>query len=284
MVKREEPMTRRGRIVWIVPALLLLTACGEAAGGDGGSQSSPDAAPPPAEPVCDEVTHRAVIEGVDSFECPEEPAVVTIRDRYTFEIFKYEASHPLADADRAFPCAVSEGTAYEAPAVPTEACSRPGVRPWHSVRWEDARRACERVGEGWRLCDGEELARACGGPMGNAYTYGPQFEPGACNVLQSYIDPASEKPREAPTGAHEQCVSEEGVYDLTGNLWEWTGDRDNSDPNTHYYQGAGWQIIAERHRRSDQTCTTRTQTRGFVASTFANPFVGFRCCRTRRGD
>jgi hypothetical protein len=228
--------------------------------------------------ICDLTTHQVNLPG--PFTCPRSPLTKTITGAgKTFEIFKYEASHPLATAAQAFPCAVSDGIGFEMPAVPTQACSRAGVRPWHSVNWNDAKAACEQWSDGWRLCSLEELARACEGPTGTRYTWGATWEDGQCNLLDAYRDDGTNRTSEAPTGAFEGCTSAEGVADANGNLWEWVSDRDGTDPRRHKYIGAGWKIIAQRHDKSEQTCRTETLVPGISGETYSSGYVGFRCCR-----
>lgn len=258
----------------LVP-LCLIAACGEGAGGDSEDEGADAAAAPPVEAVCDDVTGRAVVEG--EFACPGEPEAVTVMGRYRYEIFKYEASHPLATAELAFPCASSTGRAFEAPRQTSPACSRAGVKPWHSVRWDDADRACKAAGTDWRLCTGEELARACAGPDGWAYTYGATFDNGRCNLRESYAPGG--KAGEAPSGALDGCVSAEGAYDLTGNLWEWSRDVDADDGATRIAYGAGWRTIPQRHTENFLVCDTQNVVPGISARSYANPDMGFRCCR-----
>ena len=230
----------------------------------------------PVEPNCNETTRRADLDG--PFACAAEPEYVEVVDRgRPFHIFKYEASHPLADGTDAFPCAVVQGESYEAPEGDAEACSVAGVIPWHSVRWNDANAACEAIG--WRMCSRQELVRACQGPEGYAYTFGPTFEGGACNVREAYRGNDSMSGSVAPAGHFERCVSGEGAHDLTGNLWEWSNERDDSDGSTRFYHMAGWKTIAERHRDTDQVCNIESRIPGFSARSFMKEYVGFRCCR-----
>lgn len=230
----------------------------------------------PVEITCNDTTRRADLDG--PFACEGDPEFVEVIDRgRPFHIFKYEASHPLATAERAFPCAVTRGEPFEAPSGATDACSRAGVTPWHNVRWDDADAACEAIG--WRMCSGQELIRACQGPNGFAYTFGPTFENGRCNLREAYRSGDTMSGSVAPSGHFEDCVSAEGVHDLTGNLWEWSDERDESDGSTRFYHSAGWKTIAERHRDSDQVCTIDSRIPGFSARSFAKEFVGFRCCR-----
>jgi formylglycine-generating enzyme required for sulfatase activity len=259
----------------------LVVAILPACGASEGSSSDPVtdaavAAPDAAEAVCDDVTRRAVLEG--PFACDASPEVVEVQgETHRFAIFKYEASHPLATADLAFPCAASQGESWEAPDERTAACSREGVRPWHSVRWSDASAACEAAGEGFRLCTNAELVRACEGPEGYAYAFGNAFDAQACNIRQVYETGGAAS--EAPTGDFAECVSSEGVVDINGNVWEWNGDIDAADRDAHVYQGAGWRIIPEMHRETDQTCAKTVRLPGLSARSFASSNVGFRCCK-----
>ncbi len=191
--------------------------------------------------------------------CPAAPDLVSFD---AFEMFRFEASHPTATAVEAYPGDVT------APAEPAPACSVMFVRPWHSVTWAAAGAACEKAG--FRLCKAAELLRACGGPDGRRWTFGGTFNDRACNLRQVYMAPGAAQPSEAPCGGFEDCVSAEGVYDLTGNLWEWVQERPD-------YVGAGWRLIAEQHRDEDLVCTAA------ISSTpdFDSTDVGFRCCRDK---
>lgn len=242
-------------------ALLVALVLGCAEDSDDEEQVSTDAA------VVDEADAEGATGcGEPEFQRVQGPGL-------NFDIFAYEASHPDADGDAAWP-----GAADGAPA-PTAGppCSRPGVRPWHSIKWRDADAACKQIG--WRLCTGEEWQRACQGPDGTAYTYGSSFKAGVCNVREGYRAEGTDFASESPTGHFAGCVSAEGLFDMTGNLWEWTAERDESDAQIRYYQGAGWRTIAERHRDQNLVCTEKTRLLRLSAPSFANQDVGFRCCR-----
>lgn len=265
---------RRGWLLLGVFALACDDAGEDGAGGgvmieDGGMQQGI---------TCDPVAKAAVIpDAPDSFACAAAPETITVG---TIEMFKYEASHPLASADEAYPCGngqPDDDVEYHAPPGDAEPCSVAGVRPWHTIKWEAADAACEAIG--WRLCTGEELLDACQGDDGRAYAYGDGFEAGGCNVREAFRADGAELASEAPTGSFERCESPTGAFDVNGNLWEWTSDREESDARARYYQGAGWRTIAQRHSDINQQCGTTTLVRGFSASSFANPDVGFRCCR-----
>lgn len=79
------------------------------------------------------------------------------------------------------------------------------------LRHEDAREAC--AARGMRLCTRKEWRRACMGPGGLRYPYGERFDPYACATRAMGI---------RPSGSQLRCRSAYGVYDLSGNAWEWT--------------------------------------------------------------
>jgi len=259
---------------WMVLALL-----GCDSGGDGGAQQAGDGGlEADAEAfTCDETLRRAVLNAPPAnFACGGAPETITVGG--SVEMFKYEASHPLASDRSAFPCADRGEVDFQAPDVPSEACSAAGVRPWHSVKWDTADSACRAIG--WRLCSTAELQRACGGDDNLTYAYGAAFEGGKCNVREAYRAEGATTASEAPTGEFAECESPSGGFDLNGNLWEWSADRLEEDARARTYQGAGWRTIAQRHTDIDQACNTQVQLRGFSAPSFANEYVGFRCCRS----
>ena len=231
--------------------------------------------------VCDASSLRAI--GCGPYTCKTAPEALTLTGTETdpnhqFRIFKYEASHPLATAMESHPCSQipnpdpnrSVPLNYQAADAPTEPCSVAGVIPWHTVRFRDAQTACESIG--WRLCTREEFLRACQGPSRNAYPYGSTFEGGRCNVNSTISEIAK-------TGQFSGCESDEGGFDLNGNLWEWTSHTDPQDSRARFYQGAGWKIVAERHQAVELRCETDTRLPGLSAPTYQATTVGFRCCQ-----
>lgn len=122
------------------------------------------------------------------------------------------------------------------------AVSAPGVVPQGYITGIQARDACDRAGK--RLCTDAEWLRACQGAAGTTYPYGSAREPGRCNDARTchpavqYFESSdgsvfsmighaclNQLPDGlARTGAHAGCVSEDGAFDLMGNLHEWTAD------------------------------------------------------------
>ncbi|MEK7706093.1 MAG: SUMF1/EgtB/PvdO family nonheme iron enzyme [Myxococcota bacterium] len=90
-----------------------------------------------------------------------------------------------------------------------------GVVPRARVSWYQAKAACENAGK--RLCTLTEWQSACRGPETWLYPYGDDVQDGRCNGFFNYD---ADKP--AVTGAMRECGSAVGVYDMSGNVEEWT--------------------------------------------------------------
>jgi hypothetical protein len=159
-----------------------------------------------------------------------------------------------------------------------------GVVPQAYVSGAQALAACHQAGK--RLCAPVEWRAACGGSEGYAFPYGPDRVPGRCHdrgvnpMLTYHADTEARgwgslelnDPRNieldgtiAKTGAFAECVNDFGLYDMVGNLHEWT-----ADPNGTF-QGGYW-------------LDTSLHGDGCAYRTIAHPFdyrdysIGFRCC------
>jgi formylglycine-generating enzyme required for sulfatase activity len=89
------------------------------------------------------------------------------------------------------------------------------VEPASGVSYYQAKAACENAGK--RLCTQVEWERACRGPTALLYPYGDSSDDKACNGFFNY---ATTNPM--VTGSLKTCVSPYGVFDMSGNLSEWT--------------------------------------------------------------
>lgn len=92
--------------------------------------------------------------------------------------------------------------------------NRAGAVPTTKIDWADAAKLCERAGK--RLCTEGEWEAACSGAAHRAFPYGAALEKGRC-VSQGKKVKGPQK-----SGAKSGCVTAEGVFDLSGNVAEWT--------------------------------------------------------------
>jgi hypothetical protein len=162
--------------------------------------------------------------------------------------------------------------------------SLPGVMPQAYVSGAQALAACREAGK--RLCAPVEWRAACGGSQGYAFPYGPDRAAGRCHdsgvnpmlTLHANAQARGYGPFElndprnveldgtlAKTGAYPDCVNDFGLYDMVGNLHEWT-----ADPNGTF-QGGYW-LDTSLH---GDGCAYRTIAHPFDYSDYS---IGFRCC------
>jgi formylglycine-generating enzyme required for sulfatase activity len=156
-----------------------------------------------------------------------------------------------------------------------------GVYPFILVSFYEANELCAE--EGKRLCDEAEWTFACEGEEARPYPYGYVREPEACVVDQGwrpYIETAL-RPRGGPaamaemdrlwqgmaSGVQPRCRSPFGVYDMTGNIDEWTRSvREGERPSI--LKGGYWGPVRTRCRPSTRS---HDENHMFYQQ-------GFRCC------
>jgi hypothetical protein len=213
-----------------------------------------------------------------SAKCPSEMASVENR----FCIDRWEGS--LVERGEA-----EKTTPWSAYAPPADghvyiARSAAGVVPQAYISAGQAEGACRTAGK--RLCAPVEWRMACGGSQGFAYPYGPKRVAGKCHdsgVAPMLVFHAAEMkkgwgpielndPRNnqldgtvAKTGAFPDCINDYGVYDMVGNLHEWTADTNGT------FQGGYW-LDTSLH---GDGCAYRTISHGYGYHDYS---TGFRCC------
>ncbi|HJL01643.1 MAG TPA: SUMF1/EgtB/PvdO family nonheme iron enzyme [Polyangiaceae bacterium LLY-WYZ-15_(1-7)] len=200
-----------------------------------------------------------------------------------FCVDRYEASLALVGAGGA----LTPWSPYFNPGdARVRALSVAAAVPQGYITGRQAAAACAEAGK--RLCTDAEWLRACRGASERVFPYGDARDPGVCNDARA-MHPAVEyfgtsadwiwsmlghpcinqlPASLAPTGDHPGCVSEDGAYDMVGNLHEWTADPDGT------FRG-GFYADTERNGPGCLYRTTAHSTGHWDYST------GFRCCADR---
>ncbi|HTL12479.1 MAG TPA: SUMF1/EgtB/PvdO family nonheme iron enzyme [Bdellovibrionota bacterium] len=156
-----------------------------------------------------------------------------------------------------------------------------GLNPMIMVTWPESKAICES--EGKRLCTEEEWNFACEGPEALPYPYGFERDPKTCNIDKEWIPFHGDRmlPRNLdrsgaemarlwkglPSGSMPGCKSVFGVYDLTGNVDEWTQSSVPGGRKT-ILKGGYWGPVRTRCRPSTRS---HDEKHAFYQQ-------GFRCC------
>lgn len=198
---------------------------------------------------------------------------ISLVDLGAVRIMQYEASRPDATAS-------SPGSAGGL------ACSKSNVVPWTNVTWDEASAACCALNvsgscgpTGFRLCEAADWENACKGPLGTCtHSYSSSCAASnttACNGEEYDCNTSSTGDQDClfSTGSStfpgcRTVWSGGSVYDLSGNVKEWTNTSRGSD--LHELRGGGYSNI-EAGRTCDFDYTVGD-------SEFAFPNTGFRCC------
>lgn len=105
------------------------------------------------------------------------------------------------------------------------------------VSWFDARAYCKWAGK--RLPDDKEWEKAARGTDGRSYPWGDEFDINKVNSPVRWGD-LNLIGDTTPVGAFEGGKSVYGLYDMSGNVWEWTASRYEAYPgNTRKSENYG---------------------------------------------
>jgi len=188
-----------------------------------------------------------------------------------------------------------------------EAPNVAGSSPFVMFTYDESVSWC--LARGKRLCFEDEWLLACGGSIETQYPYGNAHIPGMCNddktwrvysqtklnswpyglatdgvntldelydLAERTVDGAiaaehvAELYQADPSGSNAECRNTFGVYDLVGNVEEWTTRRDG-EPNFHGN-------LKGRYWAEPRTCQSNLTSHG---DGFRFYEIGFRCCMDR---
>jgi hypothetical protein len=137
--------------------------------------------------------------------------------------------------------------------------NRKGAVPGSYVSVFQAQDSCFTQGK--KLCTQEQWSLACGGAYGWKYPYGGVYEPRACNTRDTTVYASGTKP---------ECRGYFNIFDMSGNLAEWTDTRSQRNPDFFTVMGGFWE--------SGPAGDCSSARYSYFPQNRHNP-VGFRCCR-----
>jgi formylglycine-generating enzyme required for sulfatase activity len=189
-----------------------------------------------------------------------------------------------------------------------EAPNLVGALPLVMFTFDESAAWCQARGK--RLCFDDEWTRSCEGPTGTSYPYGDPHAPGVCNddepwkvydqsklngwpwtVSKPNVESLSQLLELAravsasakvaadhveslyqaePSGSNTGCVGPAGIFDLCGNVEEWTRRRDGGSGKD--FSGS----LKGRYWAESRTCQNAVKTHG---NAFRFYEIGFRCCK-----
>lgn len=150
-------------------------------------------------------------------------------------------------------------------------------RPLVGVNWYEAEAYCAWLsaisGIPFRLPGEMEWEKAARGVDGRNYPWGNAFQPQWCNTLEGHVMTTT------PVGLYPQGVSPYGLFDASGNVWEWTADwyqaYPGGDPAASDDFGEKFRVLRGGSWSYDRRFA-RCAYRGRLTPDYFTDFVGFR--------
>jgi formylglycine-generating enzyme len=168
-----------------------------------------------------------------------------------------------------------------------------GAHPAWNATWYEAQATCKSKSK--RLCFQSEWTAACEGSTHTPFPYGWNRSHKKCNLDNQWINPhrgaggflfAAKEPevrflelsrldRSVPSGSMEDCQSDFGVADLTGNFDEWTINDEKPKEQSRFaaLKGGAWGHVRNQCRPSSHGHMPEER----------YYFWSFRCCKDAEG-
>ena len=141
--------------------------------------------------------------------------------------------------------------------------NKPGQMPKVNVTWSQAQQLC--AAQGKRLCTEREWERSCKGPGNRRYPYGNNFNANVCATEDAGGNPRGT----AGSGSWAGCRSSFGIYDMSGNVREWTSSTIAPGQPAYIVKGGA---------ANQPDYAVRCAIRQAANPGTASHLIGFRCC------
>ncbi len=143
------------------------------------------------------------------------------------------------------------------------------LQPVVGVSWYEAEAYCkwlkEETGRDYRLPTEEEWEKAASGMKGKVYPWGKEFDPRKANTVESQLGATT------PVMMYPAGKSDYEVFDLSGNVWEWTSSKYSDKEPFPVLRGGSWDYFADVAR-----CALRDRD----VPVYGVNLGGFRCARS----
>ena len=156
------------------------------------------------------------------------------------------------------PPAVASGCNWNAPGR--------GDHPVNCIDWDQAATYCSWIGK--RLPTEQEWEKAARGTDGRTYPWGNEGPSCDVAVMSASAGAGCGGASTAPVGSRDRGRSPYGLFDMAGNVDEWTGSLYESGSGARVLRGGSW--------KNDATAIRSSHRQGALPNV-RDASVGFRC-------
>ncbi|HMQ11130.1 MAG TPA: protein kinase [Oligoflexia bacterium] len=142
----------------------------------------------------------------------------------------------------------------------TKKASTPDI----NISWHHAQKSCQQQGK--RLCTVQEWEYACKSLEDSKYGFSTSFEESQCAIQNDTFETLELLSNSSKSA----CKNSLDIYNLSGNVLEWTQSAGKHSPNTYVAKGGSMQRPLYQAR-----CSAHIE----LDADLQEPDLGFRCCK-----